>query len=71
MKVSGGGFKSGETVTMEVDMVRGVIEWQVEGEVRGRHSSGILKDKSLHLMGYLEMYDEGDSIELLSSKTRR
>ena len=47
------GFKTGETVVMKVDMKRGVIEWIVENEVRANHSSAILRDRSLHLMGYL------------------
>ena len=55
-------------VMMTVDTVKGTISWSVGNEVRAEHSSAILRDRSLHLMAYIEMYDKGDRIELLSFK---
>ena len=53
---------------MTVDTVKGVICWAVNNEIQAQHSSSILRDRSLHLMGYIEMYDKGDRISLLSYK---
>ena len=51
---------------MKINTVKGMAEWLVEGKIRARYSSDILRNKSLHLIGYLEMYDKWDSIELKS-----
>ena len=47
---------------MRVDTVKGIISWSVGNDLRAQHSSGILRDRSLHLMGYIEMYDKGDRL---------
>ena len=36
--------------------------------MKASYSSPILRDRSLHLLGYIEMYDKGDSLQLLSAK---
>ena len=49
---------------MRVDTIQGIISWGVGHDLRAQHSSPILRDRSLHLMGYIEMYDKGDKVEM-------
>ena len=60
----GGGnrLKTGELVTMTVDLKEGEVTWAIDKNIKYRHSMPNLRDYRIKWVPYLWMQDRGDCV---------
>lgn len=52
-ETQGSGFKEGDTVTVNVELFKGFIEWRVNGTTQANTQTPILKDRRSTFVPYL------------------
>ena len=60
----GSGFKTGEKVTVAIDLKQGTIQWRVGSEIRCQETVAMLKDNSITWVPYIGLCWKDDSVEI-------
>ena len=60
----GSGFKTGEKVTVCIDLKEGSIQWKVGSEIRCQETLPMLKDNSITWVPYIWLGKKDDSVEI-------
>ena len=65
----GSGFKDGDTITVVVELDRGIIEWRINGTIEARTLCNFVRNRNYTFVPYIEMYEKGDICKWVSDWT--
>lgn len=57
------GFKEGDTVTVAVELDRGLVEWRVNGDRSAQVFCENLRNRCFSFVPYIEMYEKSDAVK--------